>query len=126
MGVRAREVVVNEGLKRNSFRGVIEVVDGGESENRPKDQGKEKESNGAGSAKNGKRKQVEETASDGTPTISKRAAKRAKAQALKEKNGATSGKDISTLLTPLAVESRATQIEAESETLSKIKTKANG
>lgn len=92
MGVRAREVVVNEGLKRNSFRGVIEVIDGGESEIKPKDQGKEKEVNGAGTPKKGKRKQVEETNSDGTPTISKRAAKRAKAQALKDKNNAPSGR----------------------------------
>ncbi|KAL2063370.1 hypothetical protein VTL71DRAFT_5175 [Oculimacula yallundae] len=70
MGVNPRGVVVNEGLKRSSFRGVIDVVDGGESED-VKAKGKE-----VGEGKKGKRKQ-EETSS-GTPTISKRAAKRAR------------------------------------------------
>lgn len=32
MGVNPRGVVVNEGLKRSAFRGVIDVIDGGERE----------------------------------------------------------------------------------------------
>jgi len=72
MGVNPRGVVINEGLKRSSWRGVIDVIDGGESEV-VKPKSKEKE---VGSGKKGKRKQEEPNG--GTPTISKRAAKRAK------------------------------------------------
>ncbi|CZT51922.1 related to ribonuclease P protein subunit p30 [Rhynchosporium secalis] len=70
MGVNPRGVVINEGVKRSSFRGVIDIIDGGESEivkSTPKEDG---------AGKKGKRKQEETNA--GPPTISKRAAKRAK------------------------------------------------
>ena len=70
MGVNPRGVVINEGLKRSSWRGVIDVIDGGESavvKPKPKE---------VGSGKKGKRTQEEPNG--GTPTISKRAAKRAK------------------------------------------------
>ncbi|CZT03100.1 related to ribonuclease P protein subunit p30 [Rhynchosporium agropyri] len=70
MGVNPRGVVINEGVKRSSFRGVIDIIDGGESEivkSTPKEDG---------AGKKGKRKQEETNA--GPPAISKRAAKRAK------------------------------------------------
>ncbi|CZT04439.1 related to ribonuclease P protein subunit p30 [Rhynchosporium graminicola] len=70
MGVNPRGVVINEGVKRSSFRGVIDIIDGGESEivkSTPKEDA---------AGKKGKRKPEETNA--GPPAISKRAAKRAK------------------------------------------------
>ncbi|EKD18079.1 RNase P subunit p30 [Drepanopeziza brunnea f. sp. 'multigermtubi' MB_m1] len=84
MGVTSREVVVNEGVKRRSFRGVVEVIDGGENELAKVDAegkgkgkgGKAREENG--NAQKGNKRKVEETNADGTPMLSKRAMKRAK------------------------------------------------
>ncbi|CAG8956842.1 hypothetical protein HYFRA_00012297 [Hymenoscyphus fraxineus] len=77
LGVNPRGVVVNEGLKRSGFRGVIDVVNGGE---RPVVERKE---GGKESAKAKTKRKVEETTVEGTPPISKRQAKRMKLEALK-------------------------------------------
>lgn len=76
IGVNCRAVIVNEGLKRTSFRGVVDVIDGGEPYVAPaKDQG------------NAKRKRDEGEGED-TPKLSKRAKarlrKEAKANELRE------------------------------------------
>ncbi|KAK2625460.1 hypothetical protein QTJ16_004772 [Diplocarpon rosae] len=94
VGVRAREVVINEGLKRGSFRGVVDVVYGGEKAT-AEGHGKEKEAVEAGCGKKGKRKGVEQTPVDGAPVLSKRAQKRARlaAQAMQVANA---GSEIST------------------------------
>ncbi|CAL3972228.1 hypothetical protein PZA11_004597 [Diplocarpon coronariae] len=89
VGVRAREVIVNERLKRGSFRGVVDVVYGGEKAAR--------EEHGIlpdKSVKKSKREAVESPA-DGTPVLSKRAQKRARlaAQALPF---ASAGSEMST------------------------------
>ncbi|KAG4432090.1 hypothetical protein IFR05_012419 [Cadophora sp. M221] len=110
MGVNPRGVVINEGLKRSSFRGVIDIIDGGENE---VVMPKAKE---VGSGKKGKRKK--ETAS-GPPTISKRAAKRAKL--LLQSNG-SSGSEVPAGTSPQPTQESA---PAESETPSKIPTQAN-
>jgi ribonuclease P/MRP protein subunit RPP1 len=72
MGVNPRAVVVNEGLKRSSFRGVVDVIDGGESLAPPPPS---QPSNCI--SKKGKRA-AEDTQSESTPPLSKRAEKRAK------------------------------------------------
>jgi ribonuclease P/MRP protein subunit RPP1 len=76
LSVVPRGVVVNERLKRTSFRGIVDVIDGGE---RPATEKKEKENTtkGAGIGKKGKRKiDSKETSGDGTPTMSKRQEKK--------------------------------------------------
>jgi ribonuclease P/MRP protein subunit RPP1 len=108
MGVNPRGVIINEGLKRSSWRGVIDVIDGGESEvvkPKPKE---------VGSGKKGKRKQ--EDTNGGTPTISKRAAKRAKMllQSTQSKE-ASSGSEAQ-----IEASSQAATSEPESKTPSKI------
>lgn len=72
MGVNPRGVVVNEGIKRSSFRGVVNVIDGGDSLAPPRPS---QPLNGIG--KKGKRK-AEDTQVEVTPPLSKRAEKRAK------------------------------------------------
>ena len=80
MSVNPRGVVVNEGIKRRGFRGVIDVVYGGEKQ---APVAKEKESEiGIGKKGSGKRK-VEEGTLESTPPISKRQAKRQRLEALK-------------------------------------------
>ena len=84
MGVNCRAVVVNEGLKRSSYRGVVDVIDGGEPyvpTATDKDKGKEKEKETITAGK-GKRKAEDENP-DGTPKMSKREAKRQKQAARK-------------------------------------------
>lgn len=110
MGVNPRGVVINEGMKRSSFRGVIDIIDGGENEViKPK--AKE-----VGSGKKGKRKQ-EET-NGGPPTISKRAAKRAK---LLMQNNGSSGSEVAVGASPQTTQEST---PAVSETPSEIPTQA--
>jgi ribonuclease P/MRP protein subunit RPP1 len=97
LGVNPRGVVINEGLKRSSFRGVVDVIDGGQEGF--VDPAKEKEEtpvNGSNKGK-GKRK-VEEASGEGMPQMSKRAAKRAKLKALQEASSSapTPSKDTPT------------------------------
>lgn len=77
MGVNCRAVVVNEGLRRTSFRGVVDVIDGGEPYVAPEGKGKGK----------GKRKldEVEEV-----PKLSKRAKARLRKEKTKEMEEAPS------------------------------------
>lgn len=94
-----RGVVVNEGIKRRGFRGVVDVVFGGEattsSAAREK---KEKVMSTPGVGKKGKgnnnttkRKAEEETTPQTTPQLSKRAQKKARIAALQaEKEGFSS------------------------------------
>lgn len=67
MGVNCRAVVVNESLNRTSFRGVVDVIDGGEPYVAPEEKGKRK------------RGEVEEQ----TPKLSKRAKARLKKESAK-------------------------------------------
>jgi ribonuclease P/MRP protein subunit RPP1 len=101
LGTNPRGVVMNERIKRTSFRGVIDVIDGGK-----RDVGKGFKGKGKGSAlnglgkqeennKNGKRKREDKKANeDEVPTISKRQAKKMKKEA--EMQGLSSAKEVST------------------------------
>jgi len=92
LGVNPRGVVVNEGLKRTSFRGVVDIVEGGEKvvKEKVKEKAKEKEpQNGIGKKQNSKRK-ADETNKDATPQVSKRAAKKAKLKALQDERATSS------------------------------------
>ncbi|PMD38515.1 PHP domain-like protein [Hyaloscypha variabilis F] len=96
LGVNPRGVVVNEGLKRTSFRGVVDVVEGGEKivkgkgkENGEKEKEKGTQQNGVGKKQNGKRK-ADETNGETTPRISNRAAKKAKLKALQDQKATLS------------------------------------
>ncbi|RDL42548.1 Uncharacterized protein BP5553_02527 [Venustampulla echinocandica] len=85
MGVNPRAVVVNEGIKRSAFRGVVDVVFGGEirvekDKGQAKDGGRKAE--GVDKKGKGKRK-AEESNTESTPQISKRQAKRMRLEALK-------------------------------------------
>lgn len=91
LGVNPRAVVVNEGIKRTGFRGVINVINGGET---PKNETKEKEKGAAkglqaGVKANNNKRKVEEKDldQDGAPTISKRKAKKMRLEALKASKG---------------------------------------
>lgn len=132
VGINPRAVVVNEGMRRSAFRGVVDVVYGGESQvvavpakGKVKEKGKEKENSGVGK-KGGKRKPVEEVSADGIPVISKRAAKRAKVLALQaEKEGEaakTGSGDESSLQNSILSETGSQSAPASS---SGIKAKAN-
>ena len=83
LGVNPRGVVVNEGMRRSAFRGVVDVIDGGEDGFvRVK---KDMQVSGNGPRKKGKdKRKAEEDENEGTPQISKRAAKKAKLKALQE------------------------------------------
>jgi len=99
LGVNPRGVVINEGIRRSSFRGVVDVVYGGEAAvEAPQDKnggkgtkGKEN-TGGIGKKGSGKRK-VDEVdgngGKEGTPTLSKRAAKKARLQALKDEEASS-------------------------------------
>ena len=78
ISINARGVVVNEGLKRSSFRGVVDVIYGGERPVANKD--------AMPDTKNSKRKVVD-VVGDGTTTLSKRAQKRAKHAAKEAEKG---------------------------------------
>lgn len=88
----ARGVVVNEGIKRRGFRGVVDVVEGGERVVEKKDDASKVEGQGVGKKDKGKRKADGD--GDGTPQISKRQAKRMRLEALK------AGKESSQKETP--------------------------
>lgn len=73
MGANCRGVVVNEKLKRTSFRGVINIIDGG------KPYIKSTATKGTPAENTGKGKRIaEEETSDDTPKLSKRELKRRK------------------------------------------------
>ncbi|KAH8813129.1 RNase P subunit p30-domain-containing protein [Xylogone sp. PMI_703] len=79
-----RAVVVNEGLKRTSYKGVVNVVDGGVRE-----VSNEEAADGMKNKKaDGKRKlDGSQQSGDGTPPISKRQAKKQRLEALKAAKG---------------------------------------
>ena len=116
IGVNPRGVVVNEGLKRSVFRGVVDVIDGGHEGFVDPEMEKEEETSAKVLGKKAKgKRQAEETNVDGEgiPQVSKRAAKRARLKALQEASSSaiTPGKE-----TPTASESD----------IQSIKNKANG
>lgn len=127
--VNPRAVVVNDRMKRTSFRGVVDVIDGGERE--PENDarhgtvGKDKDIavNGseAGKKEKGKRKVDDKEASgDGTPQLSKRQAKKMRLEALKaEKEQSSPVRDA----TPSKVPFGGSQ---KPDTLSTTKSKGNG
>ncbi len=80
LGVNPRGVVVNEGLKRSSFRGVVDVVYGGDRE---EVELKAKEKAADRIENKGKRKMDEKHDTDGTPIISRRQQKKMRLEALK-------------------------------------------
>lgn len=129
--VNPRAVVANEALKRRSFRGVVEVIDGGEVPVRPKDgsaavikegkneKGRSKPKSGDVTTSRedtpqtiGKRKAEESSNGEGTPTMSKRQAKKMRIAALKA-DKESGGSSSNTTPPP-------------HETSSTIKNKANG
>lgn len=114
LGVNPRGVVVNEGLKRSSFRGVVDVVYGGERKAEEVVQIKTINRNGV--EKKGKRK-MEDKDGDGTPTVSKRQAKKMRLEALKADKSASSPSKEST---------PGEESIERSDTPSTIKAKANG
>jgi ribonuclease P/MRP protein subunit RPP1 len=130
MGVNPRAVVVNEALKRKSFRGVVEIVNAGAAPGRSEnvtttgkaakgEKGKQKSaglnSDGTNTPQNNSKRKSEEPLSsgDGTPTMSKRQAKRMRLAMLKSENdGGSSNATTPGTTTP--------------EPSSTIQTKANG
>ena len=123
MGVNPRGVVVNEGMKRRSFRGVIDVVDGGESQfvREKKDAEKPTSTPVNGISKKGKRKAPEPTPdTTSSPALSKRAAKKAKYLAKQASSGIAPEPDSSSNVTP-----SQTPIPS-SDTPSKPQAKASG
>lgn len=115
LGINPKGVVTNEGLKRTSFRGVVDVVYGGERE----EQTKETPVNGSSVGKKGKRK-IEEKDTNGheTPTISKRQAKKMRLEALK------SGKEASSPSKEVTSREESAGISERSDTPRTIKAKA--
>jgi ribonuclease P/MRP protein subunit RPP1 len=104
LGVNPRAVVVNEGMKRSAFRGVVDVVYGGEkaiekSKENEKGKGKQGGQNTDAINKKGKAKRTLPNPDvEGAQPISKRQAKRMKLEALKaEKEGKASVKSNSEL-----------------------------
>lgn len=89
--VNPRGVVMNERIKRTSFRGVIDVIDGGERKvqsttSDPSGKDIKSHSNGPGPDKKGKGKRKigdQEVGKDNTQQISKRQAKKVRLEALK-------------------------------------------
>lgn len=128
MGVNARGVVVNEGIKRSGFRGVIDVIEGGERVVEKKDEKMDNTVKGVGKKGKGKR-QAEAESVDGTPQISKRQAKRMRLEALKAgKESAQKDTPSKSLPKDIALEdtsSKETSTPEESDTPSTIKAKAN-
>ncbi|TVY35316.1 putative ribonuclease P protein subunit [Lachnellula subtilissima] len=130
MGCNPRGVVLNEGLKRRGFRGVVDVVEGGEravveQKNKGGAAVSGSGAQGAGKKEKGKGKRVaEQDGADGTP-ISKRQAKRLKLEALKaEKQSSQSQKEGGSLKDAMPLKEKSTL--KESDTPSTTKEKANG
>lgn len=88
--INPRAVVVNEKIKRTGFRGVVDVVDGGEKPAETEKESGKEDGKIAKNQPNGKRKNAQPEA-DGTPAISKRQAKKMKLEALKASKQAASG-----------------------------------
>ena len=110
MTVAPRSVLVNERMRRKSYRGVIDVVDGGE-ENviapaKQVGQSKTDSSNVAikGNGKKGKRSldESEKVEEAETPPMSKRQAKRMKKAAMKMQNNESSLTSLQSTPTPQA------------------------
>jgi ribonuclease P/MRP protein subunit RPP1 len=126
--VNPRSVVMNERIKRTSFRGVIDVIDGGERELKKDTQtgaeGKDKEistsASEVGKKGKGKRKMEDKEANGDTTTqISKRQAKKMRLEALKaEKELSSQGKEATS-----SKDSSGSPQELGANT---IKAKANG
>lgn len=82
LSVNPRSVVVNERIKRTSFRGVVDVIEGGEREaekniqNRP-------QAKGQGANKGRGKRKVDDNEPTGAQILSKRQAKKLKLEALK-------------------------------------------
>lgn len=114
LGVNPRGVVVNEQFKRRGWRGIVDVVDGGESlmPKKPIVETAASPANGKNTeAKKGKGKRPAEDANEATPPVSKRAAKKARLLALKEskeKDSEASTPETDTPKTPLPPESSGT------------------
>ncbi|KAF4629609.1 hypothetical protein G7Y89_g8535 [Cudoniella acicularis] len=119
LGVNARGVVVNEGIKRSSFRGVVDVVYGGERViEKTAEKPKEGNGKGDGIGKKGKgKRKADEVPSDIAPQISKRQAKKMRLEALKAGNNSSPQET-----TP----SRGTPISDNPDTPSTIKAQTNG
>lgn len=84
--INPRAVVVNETIKRTGFRGVVDVVDGGQ---KPAESEKGSANEAAKGQANGKRKN--EQAEEAVPAMSKRRAKKLRLEALKASEEATPG-----------------------------------
>lgn len=131
MGCNPRGVVVNEGLKRRSFRGVVDVVEGGErAVVQLNKEGVEAAASGSGTQSAGKKEKgkgkrvAEQEGVDGTP-VSKRQAKRLKLEALKaEKQSSQLQKEGGSSKDALPLKETSTL--KESDTPSTIKEKTNG
>lgn len=78
--VHPRAVVVNEAIRRSGFRGVVDVVDGGEKPAGPTDAEKKEQDATAKNQQGAKRK---DSPTDEPPAMSKRQAKKLKLEALK-------------------------------------------
>ncbi|OHE96693.1 RNase P subunit p30 [Colletotrichum orchidophilum] len=102
LGVNPRGVVINEGIKRSGFRGVVNVLEVGgradDARNQQHQQGKRdgkqgkasKQGGGGGDKGNAQKRKTPDEAGDGAqPTISKRQAKKLR-MALKEKENEVS------------------------------------
>ena len=128
LAVNPRSVVVNERIKRTSFRGVVDVIDGGErepgkgTENGPSGKDQEVNANGPGAGKKGKGKrkmEEKEHSIDGTQALSKRQAKKMRLEALKTEKEESSAKDTATSQGP-------SEDPREPGTLNTIPSNANG
>lgn len=89
LGVNPRGVVVNEGLKRSGFRGVIDVIEGG-AKDKQKNDGKKGAQNSGKANKNKRRVDEQDTNGDSTLQVSKRQAKKMRLEALKASKKALS------------------------------------
>lgn len=99
LGDNPRSVVINEGLKRSSFRGVVDVVYGGERSATKDAQISEAPENKANNGGKGKRKaENKDPKDDEPPHISKRQAKKQRMEALRaaESNSSSSKETTST------------------------------
>ncbi|KAL3422202.1 ribonuclease P protein subunit 3 [Phlyctema vagabunda] len=99
LGVNPRGVLVNEGIKRTAYRGVVNVVDGGEALPIPKElKENTKKAVTAGKPVKNKRKVDDNWAnSEGVQTISKRQAKKLRLDALKaERESSSSAQNTNT------------------------------
>ncbi|KAG0651431.1 putative ribonuclease P subunit 3 [Hyphodiscus hymeniophilus] len=125
LGVNPRGVVVNEGIKRSSFRGVVDVVYGGErAVEVPKAKAKTVQS---GIGKKGKRERDDKDIADGTPTVSKRQQKKMRLEALKAgKESSSPSKESTPMGDSTELSEGASTMIPEANAPSTIKAQANG